>query len=313
MNCAATADELIDQLCDWTDEAVPEALLSELDAVREDATPRLLVALERLHDAVRRNTPLLDTRLDSLADFAMYKLAEWGEPEAFEPLLGLCRNDEVRLDEWLGDIIPIDMPWMLAATCHGRIDALKALATDTQAVGPVRWIALDALITLELHGQWSREAYLDWLVPQIKAVHADPHGAAEDWCGALVSAAIDLQLTELLPVLRDLCNSGKVDAALCDAKSLDEEFAARAAMSPEETEERFALHARAAERMDWLPRFGQEDEHAHHFGHDHDHEHEAIDPALVPETFVREQPKVGRNDPCPCGSGLKYKKCCLNA
>ena len=25
--------------------------------------------------------------------------------------------------------------------------------------------------------------------------------------------------------------------------------------------------------------------------------------------FVREQPKVGRNDPCPCGSGLKYKQC----
>lgn len=24
-------------------------------------------------------------------------------------------------------------------------------------------------------------------------------------------------------------------------------------------------------------------------------------------------PKVGRNDPCPCGSGKKYKKCCLNA
>ena len=25
---------------------------------------------------------------------------------------------------------------------------------------------------------------------------------------------------------------------------------------------------------------------------------------------VRDQPKVGRNDPCPCGSGKKYKKCC---
>jgi len=24
----------------------------------------------------------------------------------------------------------------------------------------------------------------------------------------------------------------------------------------------------------------------------------------------REAPKVGRNDPCPCGSGKKYKKCC---
>ena len=27
-------------------------------------------------------------------------------------------------------------------------------------------------------------------------------------------------------------------------------------------------------------------------------------------TYVRSQPKVGRNDPCPCGSGKKYKNCC---
>jgi SEC-C motif-containing protein len=26
--------------------------------------------------------------------------------------------------------------------------------------------------------------------------------------------------------------------------------------------------------------------------------------------YVRESPKVGRNDPCPCGSGKKHKKCC---
>jgi uncharacterized protein YecA (UPF0149 family) len=30
------------------------------------------------------------------------------------------------------------------------------------------------------------------------------------------------------------------------------------------------------------------------------------------ETYVREEPKIGRNDPCPCGSGKKYKKCCMN-
>ena len=30
------------------------------------------------------------------------------------------------------------------------------------------------------------------------------------------------------------------------------------------------------------------------------------------ETFRREDPKVGRNDPCTCGSGQKYKKCCGN-
>lgn len=31
------------------------------------------------------------------------------------------------------------------------------------------------------------------------------------------------------------------------------------------------------------------------------------------ETFRREAPKVGRNDPCPCGSGKKYKRCCGKA
>lgn len=28
--------------------------------------------------------------------------------------------------------------------------------------------------------------------------------------------------------------------------------------------------------------------------------------------FKRTSSKVGRNEPCPCGSGKKYKKCCLN-
>lgn len=31
---------------------------------------------------------------------------------------------------------------------------------------------------------------------------------------------------------------------------------------------------------------------------------------MKPKTETRSQPKVGRNDPCPCGSGKKYKKCC---
>jgi hypothetical protein len=30
------------------------------------------------------------------------------------------------------------------------------------------------------------------------------------------------------------------------------------------------------------------------------------------ETFRRPSAKVGRNDPCPCGSGKKFKKCCMD-
>ena len=33
---------------------------------------------------------------------------------------------------------------------------------------------------------------------------------------------------------------------------------------------------------------------------------------VTPHTIIRSSPKVGRNDPCPCGSGKKYKHCCIN-
>lgn len=32
----------------------------------------------------------------------------------------------------------------------------------------------------------------------------------------------------------------------------------------------------------------------------------------IQETFVRSGKKIHRNEPCPCGSGKKYKKCCIN-
>lgn len=31
---------------------------------------------------------------------------------------------------------------------------------------------------------------------------------------------------------------------------------------------------------------------------------------MLSGTYIREERKIGRNEPCPCGSGKKYKKCC---
>ena len=51
-----------------------------------------------------------------------------------------------------------------------------------------------------------------------------------------------------------------------------------------------------------------ETEHVHspncNHGHSHDHHHYSAEP------IVRQSPKIGRNDPCSCGSQKKYKKCC---
>lgn len=50
-------------------------------------------------------------------------------------------------------------------------------------------------------------------------------------------------------------------------------------------------------------------EHVHGPGCNHTHHHHHHE-ALKPITRVA--PKVGRNDPCPCGSEKKFKKCCGN-
>jgi uncharacterized protein YchJ len=54
----------------------------------------------------------------------------------------------------------------------------------------------------------------------------------------------------------------------------------------------------------------QKEEHEHVHGpdcdHDHDHHHHHHEPQ---QPFRREAPKLGRNDPCFCGSGKKFKKC----
>jgi uncharacterized protein YecA (UPF0149 family) len=49
------------------------------------------------------------------------------------------------------------------------------------------------------------------------------------------------------------------------------------------------------------------DGHVHGPGCSHGHHHHHHEPI---QPFVRATAKVGRNDPCPCGSQQKYKKCC---
>lgn len=53
----------------------------------------------------------------------------------------------------------------------------------------------------------------------------------------------------------------------------------------------------------WLFVDGEGHEHAEGEDHNH-HEHPKV------ETVKRTAAKIGRNDPCTCGSGKKYKKCC---
>lgn len=57
------------------------------------------------------------------------------------------------------------------------------------------------------------------------------------------------------------------------------------------------------ENEDKTPETVEEHVHGPNCNHHH-HHHEALKP------LMRSAPKVGRNDPCPCGSQKKFKKCC---
>lgn len=64
--------------------------------------------------------------------------------------------------------------------------------------------------------------------------------------------------------------------------------------------------AKAAEQK--LAEYGQEDEQPQKMT--------AVDvrefmKAMRTKPIIRDYKKIGRNDPCPCGSGKKYKNCCL--
>ncbi|MBL7545899.1 MAG: SEC-C domain-containing protein [Bdellovibrionaceae bacterium] len=80
------------------------------------------------------------------------------------------------------------------------------------------------------------------------------------------------------------------------------EFTATYNNKKENLEHHEVSEFRKDENGRWL--FVTGDGHTHREGEGHDHHTTKV------ETVVRQEPKVGRNDACPCGSGKKYKKCC---
>lgn len=78
------------------------------------------------------------------------------------------------------------------------------------------------------------------------------------------------------------------------------EFVATYSTAGETIEHHEVSQFRKSDRGQWMFVDGQS--HTHKEGESHHHHHST-------EPVVRSEPKVGRNDPCPCGSGKKFKKC----
>jgi hypothetical protein len=61
---------------------------------------------------------------------------------------------------------------------------------------------------------------------------------------------------------------------------------------------------------EWDQEFSEDDDDED-FEDENDIDYDLPDEPVPPPTIVRQQERIGRNDRCPCGSGKKYKNCCL--
>jgi hypothetical protein len=204
------------------------------------------------------------------------------------------RANDDDLQDWLAGYWPIyfrNKPDSVAP-------ALRTLAHDRSLDWYMRIQAVGAVIAMaERGGADALEEALDWAA----AIAADE---AQEWDMRLAVASdlLGFPRERYRPLLKDLAKRQAGPGAFFGGTDVAEAYAARRDR-PEwhERNDPWAFYepSAIAERQERWAREAAEEAGEEDFS----------EPMLP---FVRESPKTGRNDPCPCGSGKKYKKCCLD-
>jgi hypothetical protein len=312
--------EILSQLA-RTRHAFPLEAVNEALARREEITPALLDILQR---AAADPGAFLESdadRDDMGLTFALYLLAKFREPRACPLALQLAAAPEDTLDGLLGDVVNQDLGRILASVCGGSTDGIKALIENEKASEWSRAAGVGAIVALVAAGELDREEALRYFASLFHRLEREP---SYIW-SALVCACADLCPVGVVEEIRQAYRDGVVDPGDIGMKDV------RAALKagPEEalkdlTRGRRTLVDDIEDEMNWMSGFQPEPLRL---------EPDATDdrrPDLAPflpplrdvfdepdvwddgymEPYVRPEPKIGRNNPCPCGSGKKYKKCC---
>jgi hypothetical protein len=303
------------QTIDYTtlaDEALIDLLLTQ-----EDRLPRAAA-----DEFVRRGVPIAPRLVGILDDEALWSddglrrwavvhafflLAHMQPPGALEVLLRAHGRAESRGIDW----ITLDASAMLAAFGPSAIPRLKEAVLNSRLNTWTRTSALQAISEIGHQQAESRDVALSLL----REVGRD---AAED-SDLRTSAGYNL-LSFALPEDRTLVESLAGDFVY-NEYDVDEVYSGRPAYpepesvhwmrfyDPAEIEERQARWSDEAKRREGREE-KQAQEPAHPWANVPDDPFIPPPPRDEPPPPFRAGPKVGRNDPCPCASGKKFKKCC---
>jgi Protein of unknown function (DUF1186)/SEC-C motif len=296
-----TVPEILKTLEPYT-KRFPMAAMRAAIEQREAITPELL----RVVEAIAANPSEVAKRQDyMLPVFALYLLAQFREKRAYPAIVKMFSAPGETSYELVGDTVTEGLKQILASVYDGNPTPLHGLIENEEANEFVRDAAINAILVLEQTGQMRRAEVVDYFRSLFRGRLQRTHSFA--WNG-LVCAVADLPAPELLEEVRQAYAEGLVDESVVDLEGIERDSAAP---SPWRRDRHTLISDAIGEMEHWA---------CFHPPESRPRRQPAVEvpvqPPLpaparydAPQPFGR-GPKIGRNDPCLCGSGKKFKKCC---
>lgn len=300
-----TIEDVINDLL-VSQDMLPEASMQWALDNWDQAAPRLL---RILHDYISGADRTPATACALL--FAIHLFAEKREARAFAAVCALL-EDPILSDEVLGDAVTDTLTRILIAIFDGDRLALRRVIEASDADPFVRYAALEAMAYLTRTGRIPEDETRTYLGHLFQVM--EPRGDDPVW-DAWATCVANLGYADLESEVESLLQLGYIGPMMQDIDWFRDRL--RLVLDDPEGLAGFA--------EDEVGPFGGAIEELTSWGAFSDVGDEIYDDEIGDDDFGEEVPRwsaevqpivntmrhVGRNDPCPCGSGRKYKKCCL--
>lgn len=273
--------EIINQL-EYHQGPFPRTAVKEAIASKEQITPILLNILEEstahIEEFIENDTYMAHI-------YAMFLLAQFREKRAYPLIVNFFSTPGDISLEVTGDVVTEYLRRILASVCDGDDSLIKQLAENESADEFVRGAALDAMACLVAIGEKSREDVLGYYKALLQS---EMSKRSPFFCAEIVSAATDLYPEEIYEEIKEAFKKDLVDETILDLKFVDRKLSqGKESVLAELQDKRNGPIVDTIKEMEWWAGFRG-----------------------TPQKQVIKKKKIGRNEPCPCGSGKKYKKCC---
>jgi Protein of unknown function (DUF1186)/SEC-C motif len=308
LDSAMTDAEVIQALTVCRKAEFPYGAVRAVLAAPEQFADRLLAAmrmtpqeLEAAHDADEEENAyyFLDT-------FATYILVQLRDPRAFDALISYYSTPGSLASDLTGDFVTEHLNAALARVYNGDLGALTSLIENENAYVFARNAALDALGCLMVMGKLDEQWAVDYAAEKLDAVLATER--ADDFTTCLVNFALDMRSPQLRARVDRCFELDLVDRMWVGVESVEQAYAA----PPEDRHAEFRQLMDFPNVFDDLSNwpFFRKPEPKPKFNFRGREITQTI--SIRRGTVILDaEGKCGRNDPCPCGSGSKYKKCCI--